>query len=209
MPQRKPQGHVSRSPKACDAPHNLDLAWLSIQRLGVGRAAAALVFLAAAAGAGVVAADLLADVAHRLGLALALLAGGDRGVLLGPHAGAGGGRDERETVEQTAFREILEETGMSDVRLGPVVWYGEDGTRSGGGRTVLKEHFIVAHAPTEVLDTEGWTEAERDEIIDTRWWTTDELRASVENIFPRNLGALLETILAGIYPSEIITLPPI
>ena len=120
---------------------------------------------------------------------------------------AGGGQPDGETIEQTALREILEETGMSDVRLGPVVWYGEDGARAGDGSIVFKEHFIVAHALTEALDTGGWTDWERDQIIDIR--SADELRRSVENIFPRNLGSLLEPILAGIYPHEPITLPPI
>src|SRR5579871_244239 len=82
---------------------------------------------------------------------------------------AGGGRPSGETIDQTASREILEETGMSGVRLGPVVWYGEDGTRVGDGTIVFKEHFIVAHAPTEVLDTSGWTDWERDQIIGVRW----------------------------------------
>ena len=121
----------------------------------------------------------------------------------------GGGRPDDETIEQTALREILEETGMSDVRLGPVVWYGEDGERAGDGRIVFKEHFVVAHALTEVLATHGWTDWERDQIIDIRWWTAEELRRSTENIFPRNLGSLLEPILAGVYPHEPISLPPI
>jgi 8-oxo-dGTP pyrophosphatase MutT (NUDIX family) len=121
----------------------------------------------------------------------------------------GGGRDDGETIEQTASREILEETGISDFQLGPVVWYGEDRARAGDGRIVFKEHFIVAFAPTEVLDTAGWTDWERDQIIDIQWWTPDELRLSAENVFPRNLGALLDPILAGVFPPKPITLPPI
>ena len=121
----------------------------------------------------------------------------------------GGGRPDDETIAQTALREILEETGMSDVRLGPVVWYGEDAERVGDGSIVFKEHFVVAHALTEALDTGGWTDWERDQIIDIRWWTADELQLSAENIFPRNLGSLLEPILAGLYPREPVILPPI
>ena len=48
--------------------------------------AADLVLFARAAGAGVVAADLLAGVADRFGLLVALLAGGDGGVLLSADA---------------------------------------------------------------------------------------------------------------------------
>jgi ADP-ribose pyrophosphatase YjhB (NUDIX family) len=121
----------------------------------------------------------------------------------------GGGRDDGEMIEQAAAREIVEETGMTDVRLGPIVWYGEDGERSGDGKMLLKEHFVVVHAVNERLDTSRWSDWERDQIISTRWWTPDELRLSAENIFPRNLAALLEPILAGIYPATPIILPPI
>ncbi|HTO39702.1 MAG TPA: NUDIX domain-containing protein, partial [Rhizomicrobium sp.] len=40
-------------------------------------------------------------------------------------ATVGGAIEEGESVEQGALREIEEETGLTDVRLGPVVWYGE------------------------------------------------------------------------------------
>src|SRR5215469_5004234 len=75
-------------------------------------------------------------------------------------ATVGGGREEGETIERAAAREIVEETGMTDVRLGPVVWYGEDGERSGDGRMLFKEHFVVGHALNERLDTSRWTDWE-------------------------------------------------
>lgn len=122
---------------------------------------------------------------------------------------AGGGRDPGETIEQTAAREVFEETGISAVQLGPVVWYGEDGERGGDGEILFKEHFIVAFAPSETLDTSGWTDWEREQIVAIRWWSPAELRESGENIFPRDLGTLIEPVLAGAYPPAPIILPPI
>jgi ADP-ribose pyrophosphatase YjhB (NUDIX family) len=121
----------------------------------------------------------------------------------------GGGIEPGETIAQAAEREIYEETGIADVRLGPIVWYGEDAHRSGDWGVTFQEHFIVAHAPTEDLDTHGWTDHERRQIIEMRWWSLEELQVSTDRIYPFNLASLITPVLAGAYPEEIIVLPPI
>ena len=121
----------------------------------------------------------------------------------------GGACEDGETIQETARREVAEETGMTDLKLGPIVWYGEDGHRSGDRKIVFKEHFIVAHASTEALDKSGWTEHERGQILECRWWTVGELRESSDTIYPFGLAKLLEPILAGVYPTEAIILPRI
>ena len=122
---------------------------------------------------------------------------------------AGGGLEDGETIQQAALREVAEETGMNDVRLGPVVWYGEDGHRSGDWNVLFKEHFIIAFAPAETIENSGWTEHERRQILETRWWTVEELRSSDEPIYPRRLADLLDPLVRGEYPSKVVTLPPI
>lgn len=108
-----------------------------------------------------------------------------------------------ETIADAALREISEETGLSAVRLGPVVWYGEDSRRSGDWGVTFKEHFIVAHSKTEALRKDGWTEHERQQILDMRWWSTQELSESCDLIYPIGLHELLLPILAGEYPTEL------
>jgi 8-oxo-dGTP pyrophosphatase MutT (NUDIX family) len=122
---------------------------------------------------------------------------------------AGGGRGSDESVERAALREISEETGLSLVRLGPVVWYGEDGQRSADWKITFEEHFILAFAPTETISDRGWTKHERNQIVETRWWTIEELRRTTETIYPVGIADLLEPLLSGNYPDEIIKLPPI
>lgn len=122
---------------------------------------------------------------------------------------SGGGREPGETIQQTALREIAEETGMADIRLGPVIWYGEDGHRSGDWRFLFKEHFIVAHAPSEIIDRRAWTEHERRSILETRWWALEELRTSQEAIYPFGLAELAAPVLRGDYPAALVTLPSI
>jgi 8-oxo-dGTP pyrophosphatase MutT (NUDIX family) len=122
---------------------------------------------------------------------------------------AGGGREEGEAIEAAAIREIAEETGMTDVRLGPIVWYGEDGERSSAWDVIHQEHFILAFASHEALDASQWTQWEREQIIETRWWALEELRYLKDKVYPPGLADLLEPIFAGHYPNALITLPAI
>lgn len=119
---------------------------------------------------------------------------------------AGGGMEAGETIAETALREIEEETGLSAVSLGPVVWYGEDSIRSGDRGITFKEHFIVAHSKTEDVRKDRWTEHERQQILEMRWWSIHEINESSDAIYPIGLHDLLTPILAGEYPTELRTI---
>ena len=63
----------------------------------------------------------------------------------------GGGIEKNETIQETAIREIYEETGLKkeEITLGPLVWFGEVDLILAGIKTRLKEKFIVAHAKNQ------------------------------------------------------------
>jgi len=85
----------------------------------------------------------------------------------------GGGQEPGETDEQTARRELLEECGLVEFELGPMLWeqerWGLDEPGYGGTvhRTYLVRVEAFQNAPQIDLSTEGSHEE--------RWFTVDEL----------------------------------
>lgn len=118
-------------------------------------------------------------------------------------ATAGGGLEDGETIEAAAIRETFEETGISGIELGPVVWTGEAVLSFPGEETTLFQHsYIVARCDAGTFDSSGWTQQERDTILEIRWWTLDAIQATGEHLYPPGLARLLPDVLAGNYPAE-------
>ncbi|UTP40794.1 NUDIX domain-containing protein [Phenylobacterium sp. LH3H17] len=113
----------------------------------------------------------------------------------------GGGVDPGETLIEAARREVAEESGFTEVDLGPVVW-----TRSGAGvlvtgeQVLFKEHYFVGLCPGGEPSRAGWADYETDLIDDIRWWTPLELAGLTERIYPERFLELFPGIAAGVYP---------
>lgn len=122
-------------------------------------------------------------------------------------ATVGGGLDAGESVIDGALREIREETGLTDVTLGPVVWKDDVMIVVDREPVYFREQYIVARTVSTVLSFEAWTELEREAITEMRWWTVEEIRGSTEQIYPELLADWLPDIIAGRYPKEIREIP--
>ncbi|MFF4751847.1 NUDIX hydrolase [Streptomyces sp. NPDC002514] len=121
----------------------------------------------------------------------------------------GGGLEGDETREQAALRELAEETGITDVELGPVLWRRRCSFPFAGRRWNQDEWYYLARtAHTSLPQPEplALTELERRSVAGARWWTCRELARAHETVYPTRLAELLRTLLDEGPPAKPVTL---
>ncbi|MCX5143229.1 MULTISPECIES: NUDIX hydrolase [unclassified Streptomyces] len=120
----------------------------------------------------------------------------------------GGGLEGDETREQAALRELAEETGITDVELGPVLWQRMCSFPFDGRRWEQDEWYFLARTTQTATDTSGLTGLERRSVAGLRWWTSAELSAARETVYPTRLAGLLRTLLDEGPPRTPLVLAP-
>ncbi|HEY9439274.1 MAG TPA: NUDIX hydrolase [Streptomyces sp.] len=120
----------------------------------------------------------------------------------------GGGLEGDETREEAARREVIEETGIADIDLGPVLWKRACSFPFDGRRWDQDEWYFLARTETTATDTAGLTELERRSVAGLRWWTSSELLSARETVYPTRLGELLRTLLDEGPPRVPLVLAP-
>jgi 8-oxo-dGTP pyrophosphatase MutT (NUDIX family) len=124
---------------------------------------------------------------------------------LGAWFTVGGGADPGETQEDCARREVMEESGFTEVTLGPAVWRRTaPGILADGERVLLVETYMVAWVPGGEPVRDHWEAHEHDLVDDLRWWTLEDLAACEEQIFPERFLELLPDVAAGRYPETVL-----
>ena len=107
----------------------------------------------------------------------------------------GGGIEPSESLAEAASRELLEETGLAvpTDALGPKVAEIEFNQpwKSGDYETGIAHFFKYRISEEFVVDRSMWTDEERRDILDVRWWLPEELKASGETVGPPGLADLL------------------
>lgn len=114
----------------------------------------------------------------------------------------GGGADPGETIEQTARRELAEETGLRLDRLGPPVWVRTAEFAFLGRDYRQAETFFLVRVDRHDVDRSGWTDIERETVHETCWWDLDALEASGETVYPSRLVPELRRLLVDGPPAS-------
>lgn len=108
---------------------------------------------------------------------------------------AGGGIDDGETPAQAAVRELFEETGIqtSAEQLAEQIWQtsGRWDWADGVNHHTYVDYFFKLRVTAFELDTSGWTEDERRDVVECRWWKLNELVESESVVGPHELIAFL------------------
>ncbi|MFJ1618086.1 MULTISPECIES: NUDIX hydrolase [unclassified Streptomyces] len=120
----------------------------------------------------------------------------------------GGGLEGEETREQAALRELAEETGITEVELGPLLWQRMCSFPFDGRRWDQDEWYYLARTTQTATDTSGLTGLEQRSVTGLRWWTSAELSAARETVYPTRLAELLRTLLDEGPPRTPLVLAP-
>ncbi|GAA3391101.1 NUDIX hydrolase [Cryptosporangium minutisporangium] len=108
----------------------------------------------------------------------------------------GGGLEGAEDARSGAVRELAEETGLvvgEEELTGPVFEEEIEYRTWSGTQRQRQQYFVLQRAAFEI-DRRAQTDWERRFIGEARWWTSAELRAATETVYPPNLADLIDQL---------------
>ena len=108
-----------------------------------------------------------------------------------------------ETSLEAAHREVVEESGIHDVEMGPCVWWQHVEYDFGGYHFDQDEYIHVAWADRNSAVGAKHLEAlEAIAFIESRWWTLDELIDAEIQTLPTRMREFLPALMEGTIPDS-------
>jgi 8-oxo-dGTP pyrophosphatase MutT (NUDIX family) len=104
----------------------------------------------------------------------------------------GGEIEADETPLQAAVRELREELGLEVAVVGPIYTEATQFEHQGEMRDNL-DFVFTARCAADAPALRGVTADEIEIMKEIRWWTTAEIEASAERIFPVDLAARMRS----------------
>lgn len=120
----------------------------------------------------------------------------------------GGGIGFGEDSAAACLREVHEETGITDIDMGPCIWTQYVEYTFAGMRFESDDRIHVAWCDGGEYAPTGLEALEADAFISARWWTLDELLANDEPTVPVRLREFLPAVLGERIPVQPIDITP-
>ena len=121
----------------------------------------------------------------------------------------GGGEEMGELPAQTAARELAEETGIEcepTELVGPLAH--RRAVMEFTSHTLHQDEVFFGLVDDSDVDLEEalWTDVEKASFVGAKWWTREELEATSETFYPRQLVDLMDLVSSGQVPESPLVL---